>query len=78
MRDAFTGEVIGGSMSIVGQIVIANSKKMPGDDSIARVDASAGIALNNPYSAHINGGGTNHGVDQAGPLLARHGADPIW
>jgi len=66
MRDAFTGEINGGSMSIVGPITITKSKQMPGDDSTGPVDGRDGLAINNPYSAHNNGGGTDNNVDQAG------------
>ena len=66
LRDAFTGEITGGSMSIVGPITITKSKKMPGDDSTGPVDARDGLAINNPFSARNNGGGTDNNVDQAG------------
>jgi hypothetical protein len=66
MRDAFTGEITGGSMSIVGPITITKSKNMPSDDSTGPVDARAELAINNPFMARNKGGGTDNNVDQAG------------
>ncbi len=67
MRDALTGNEIGGSMSIVGPITITKSKYMPNDaDTSTSVNSSTSLALNNPFTAHDNGGGTSNNVDQAG------------
>ena len=65
MTDVFTGTV-SGELTTVGPITITKSQNMPGDDSTGPVDTRSGLAINNPYSAHNNGGGTDNNVDQAG------------
>ena len=64
MTDVFTGTV-SGELTTVGPLTITKSKKMAGDDSPGPVDAGLGLAINNPHSAHNNGGGTDNNVDQA-------------
>ena len=42
-----------------------SSKKMPGDDSTSPVDSSSSLALNNPFTARANGGGTDNNAEGA-------------
>lgn len=54
-----------GSTVTVGLITIGNGRRMPGDESTGPVQASAGLAINNPYDNRGNGGGADNNRDQA-------------
>ena len=61
MRDAFTGEVVSGSLVTIGPITITKSKYMPGDDTTGGpVDTSAGLAVGNSLNHKSDGGGTDN------------------
>lgn len=67
MHDVISGKTIGGSMVFVGPITVTKSKNTPNDaDTSTPVNSSTSLALNNPFSAHNQGGGTDNNVEQAG------------
>jgi hypothetical protein len=67
MHDVISGKTIGGSMVVIGPITVTKSKKTPNDaDTSTPVNSSTSLSLNNPFSAHNQGGGTDNNVDQAG------------